>query len=170
MTGVERFLCASVTADSGFYNPDFGSSRFFVGGEYVSWDALTDTNALWRPGMKEDRGAQWLKAPVAGTESEVPVHPLQAVVRGEADCAVIVQDHRQEANLKMTLVAEPGGSVFKNARTGCLHANPWPGTVPDGATSHSTCTILLCEGSDVPQLLRGAVRAQAEGRRGRVGG
>jgi hypothetical protein len=161
---VEHFLCSQADGRH-FGGPSSASSlasHFFVAGRYCSWDAIMGDDvlrALWRPGMKEDTGVQWLLARVKAEDLPDPiVHPMHRTSKQFVDCALIVQDHRTDPRKKLILMAEPGGSVFANARTGCIHANPRHGTIEDGQTSRSRFSVAVCEGDDIPGRMGESIR------------
>lgn len=159
---VIQFLCCAVSQDSFYFSRDPLTTHFLYNGKYVTWTALTDLGVIWREGMAVDEGVHWLEAPVKGSGRILRPYPRRAVVQGEVDCGIIVQDHKSEPYWTMILAGEPGGSIFKNCNGGCIHVNPAHGTVPQGATSRIHLAILFCQTTDMAADLQAVIDSSSK--------
>lgn len=150
---IVQFHCCAVSSDSVYFSRDPASTHFLLDGRYTTWSAITDLSLIWREGMPGDTGVHWLEAPVRGSGRKLNPYPRRAVIKGEVDNGVIVQDHRTDPQSKMILIAEPGGSIFKNCNGGCIHANPGHGSIANGTTSRSMLTILFIRMDGIEKFL-----------------
>lgn len=156
-----QVFCVSVSADSGYHNLDPLTTHFLYGGDYSTWTAVTDLDRIWRPGQPGDEGVFWLECPVKGSGRVLNPYHRRAVMTGEADSGVLVQDHALQSRSKLVLVGEPGGSVFKNCRGGCLHVNPSVARAEPGETVAARMAILFCETEVIAEVLRSSAAVAA---------